>query len=224
MLPAISAALVALAVSLDSLGVGVMYGLRKIRIPLLSIMIIACCSGFVIYGSMKLGSILESFISPLAAQWLGAAILIGIGVWAVFQMRRQKEADQEQELPIASKSSVDVAGPRTILHIEIRKLGLVIEILRKPSRADMDQSGVISASEAALLGIALSLDAFGAGIGLALVGYTPSLMAAIIALSSGAFIWMGLRVGFVFSQAAWMRKLSLLPGFILIVMGIMKLI
>ena len=36
--------LLALAVSLDSFSVGFTYGLRKMRIPFKSIMIIACCS------------------------------------------------------------------------------------------------------------------------------------------------------------------------------------
>jgi putative Mn2+ efflux pump MntP len=45
MLPVISLLILAFAVSLDGFGVGVMYGLRKIRIPLVSIGIISLWSG-----------------------------------------------------------------------------------------------------------------------------------------------------------------------------------
>ena len=48
----------------------------------------------------------------------------------------------------------------------------MIQILRKPTVADFDKSGTISAGEA-LLGIALSVDSFGAGIGASLLGMHP---------------------------------------------------
>ena len=39
--------------------------------------------------------------------------------------------------------------------------------------ADIDKSGVINGIEAVLLGFALSIDAFGAGIGAAILGFSP---------------------------------------------------
>jgi putative sporulation protein YtaF len=87
----------------------------------------------------------------------------------------------------------------------------------------MDQSGTISAGEAFFLGTALSLDAFGAGIGAALVGFPPLLTAILIAAASGFFLWSGTRVGFWVSGWRWIRHLSILPGVILIAMGIFKL-
>jgi putative sporulation protein YtaF len=113
---------------------------------------------------------------------------------------------------------------KQLISIELRRLGLVIQILRTPSVADMDRSGNISSSEALLLGIALSLDAFGAGIGAALIGLTPVLTASAIAAASGTFLGIGLRVGFLYAEINWIRKLSLLPGCVLIIMGIMKLL
>jgi putative sporulation protein YtaF len=87
----------------------------------------------------------------------------------------------------------------------------------------VDRSGTISAGEAFLLGTALSLDAFGAGIGAALVGFPPILTAVLIAASSGLFLWWGTKVGFWASKWRWVRQLSMLPGIILITMGILKL-
>lgn len=116
------------------------------------------------------------------------------------------------------------AGAKAIWYIELKRLGLVIQILRTPSIADVDRSGIISAYEAVLLGAALSLDAFGAGIGAALLGFTPWLTAAVIALASGTFLGLGLQIGFRYAELKWIRKLSVLPGFLLIFMGIMKLL
>jgi putative Mn2+ efflux pump MntP len=67
MLPMVSLILLAFAVNLDGFGVGVMYGLRRIRIPLLSVGIISLCSGVIIFGSMQIGVLLSSWIHPSAA-------------------------------------------------------------------------------------------------------------------------------------------------------------
>jgi putative sporulation protein YtaF len=220
MIAVISLLLLAFAVSLDGFGVGVMYGMRKIRIPLLSIGIIALCSGIIIFLSMQLGVMLTSFILPSTAKIVGAAILICIGIWALFQMMQAKHQEADKETaPISEK----LHKTKRILYIELKRFGLVIQILRTPSIADVDRSGNISASEATLLGVALSLDAFGAGIGAALIGFPPFVTAAVIALSSGIFIAVGLPIGLRFAERIWMRNLSMLPGCVLILMGIMKL-
>ncbi|TNJ61832.1 sporulation membrane protein YtaF [Paenibacillus hemerocallicola] len=240
MLPFLSLAILALAVSLDGFGVGVMYGLRKIRIPLVSIAIISVCSGLVIFTSMQIGAFAAKFLSPAVAKSTGAVILIGIGVWAIVQMWRQRpdngSSDDADTGPggaaagqsaAASDTRTGLAAPtggiRTVLRIELKRLGLVIEILRTPSLADVDRSGYISSSEAVLLGVALSLDAFGAGIGAAFIGFAPLVTAAVIALSSGLFIATGLRVGLTYADTRWLQRLAVLPGCILIAMGIMKL-
>ncbi|WP_282936890.1 sporulation membrane protein YtaF [Paenibacillus sp. RC67] len=231
MLPFISLLILALAVSLDGFGVGVMYGLRKIRMPLLSVAIISCCSGCIIYLAMQIGVFISHFVDPVYAKAIGGVILIGIGIWAVYQvMMEKKEADNGEhtgisaELPVKITGAESIPTTREVLNIELKRFGLVIQILRTPSIADMDRSGNISPYEALLLGIALSLDAFGAGIGAALIGFAPLLTSAVIALASGTFLASGLRIGYKYSDMSWLRRLSVFPGCVLIIMGIMKLI
>lgn len=247
MLPVVSLLILAFAVSLDGFGVGVMYGLRKIRIPLLSIGIISLWSGIIIYSSMQIGVLMSSFMSPLVAKRIGALILIGIGIWALAQMRQQKPQEHQERGRAASLEQASISGvlplpegkhsgsgevltfdtlqrTKEILNIELKRFGLVIQILRTPSIADVDKSGNISASEATLLGLALSLDAFGAGIGAALIGFVPLLTASVISISSGSFIALGLRFGLRYAEMNWMKKLSILPGCVLIIMGLLKLL
>lgn len=224
MLPVISLFILALAVSLDGFGVGVMYGLRKIRIPVLSIIIISCCSGIVIYASMYIGVLIMQFLSPESAKMIGALILVGIGIWAVIQILIHKQHDSNLQLRgQESLESNHRLTEKTLVHFEIKILGLVIDIVKTPSKADVDRSGTISASEATLLGAALSLDAFGAGIGAALIGFAPLITAASIAVASGSFIIFGLHMGYLCSGIGWIRRFSVLPGVILILMGLMKL-
>ena len=211
----------ALAVSLDGLSAGMMYGIRKIRIPIASVAIVSLCSAFVLFGSMAVGGVIVQWLPERAAQWIGAGILIGIGIWAIAQMtssrRRAEERDPEPAAPAEP-------GEQTLLQWEIRQLGLIIRIWRTPAMADMDRSGVISASEAVLLGLALSLDSLGAGIGAALIGFPPVATSLLIGAASGLCIAAGVKLGFLFAGWRWIGKLTVLPGCILIVMGLLKLL
>jgi putative sporulation protein YtaF len=231
MAPVASLVLLSCAVSLDGFGVGITYGIRKIKIPVSSIFIISACSGLIILLSMMVGVALTRWMSPHGASVMGAVILIGIGLWALIRFLRSDGQDEEAESRLQDetakvatlKGEQSSVGAKPILALELKVFGFMIQILRTPSAADMDRSGTISSGEAFLLGAALSLDAFGAGIGAALVGFPPITTAALIAVSSGVFLWSGTRVGFWVSGWRWVRNLSMLPGVILILMGIFKL-
>jgi len=258
----------AFAVSLDGFGVGITYGLRKIRIPLPSVAIIAACSGAVILISMLVGSFIARWLSPYGAKAVGAIILIGIGTWALIQFARNRKSEGDGEnvalgdvvsdnhyvgdgeqvreerdsrvnlsgidsTALASRTAADdkqVAASKAeaeaavpMLTLELRVFGLIVQILRTPSVADVDRSGIITSGEALLLGFALSLDAFGAGIGAALVGFPAGPTAILISVASGVVLWAGMRVGFLAAGMRWAQRLTVLPGIILIVMGIFKL-
>nr|WP_115994443.1 sporulation membrane protein YtaF [Cohnella lupini] len=229
MAPVASLVLLSFAVSLDGFGVGITYGVRKIKIPVSSILIISACSGLIILLSMMVGVTLTNWMSPRGASTVGAIILIGIGLMALLQFVRSGEREAEAGRRVNEDGSGTLEGngqaflDAPVLKMELKVFGFIIQILRTPSAADMDRSGSISPGEAFLLGTALSLDAFGAGIGAALVGFPPLLTAVLIAAASGLFLWSGTRVGFWASGWRWVRQLSMLPGIILIAMGIFKL-
>jgi len=232
MLKIVSLLILAFAVSLDGFGAGVMYGVRKIRLPFHAVAIISLCSGVVIYLSMIAGGFLLHLLPASAAKTMGALILIGIGIWAVYQVLSQSNGESSPPVsrsfpeiatePVTGKEDADEV-PKKLFQIEMKRLGLVIQMVKTPVKADLDQSGAISATEAVLLGTALSLDSFGAGIGAALLGFAPLPTAAIIAVASGIFLASGLRIGYLCADLRWLRKFSILPGFVLIIMGILKL-
>ncbi|WP_186326929.1 manganese efflux pump, partial [Cytobacillus oceanisediminis] len=58
-----SLVLVALGVSLESLSVGLRYGLGKMKIRVKWIGVIGVCSGAVVMGGMMMGHFLERFFS-----------------------------------------------------------------------------------------------------------------------------------------------------------------
>jgi putative sporulation protein YtaF len=225
MLHLASIVLLAFAVSLDSFGVGLNYGLRRIKLPKASIAIIALCSGIMMLISMLLGSLIVPIIPEHYGKWAGGAILIVIGAWAVLQMLlRSNEDGADGAQAISEASATEHHDPKRVWRMELRSLGIVIEILRTPSSADMDRSGSISPGEAALLGTALSLDAFGAGIGAAFLGLSPWMTSGIIAIFCASFLWLGICAGIIASRISWVRKITLLPGFILIALGLVKIL
>ncbi|WP_088547569.1 sporulation membrane protein YtaF [Paenibacillus aquistagni] len=229
---AASLLILAFALSLDSFGVGLTYGMRRLRIPWLSVLIISICSGLVIFASMHVGALFIHWFSDRAASILGALILIGIGIWAMVQFFQSQDTAGSVDITLEHESkhdsqALEQSSPepqvQQILKIQLKRIGIIIQILRTPDAADMDRSGTISAQEAAWLGVALSLDAFGAGIGAALLGYSPIWTALIIAIFSGTFLQLGIRIGITFGQWRWLKRLSFLPGCLLIIIGIMKL-
>ncbi|MFX3623948.1 MAG: sporulation membrane protein YtaF [Ectobacillus sp.] len=203
--------LLAFTLSLDSCSVGLTYGLRKVHIPLKSIFVISLCSAAVIILSMEIGQWITQIFSPDLAKKIGGIVLIGIGGWVLYQFfhHNKKEEQQPEET--------------TVWNLEIQSLGLVIQILRKPTVADFDKSGTISGVEALMLGLALSLDSFGAGIGASLLGYSPFVMAALVAVMSPLFLTIGMLLGSWCSRIMWIQKLTFLPGVLLIVIGIWKM-
>ncbi|MDF2902925.1 MAG: putative sporulation protein YtaF [Bacillus sp. (in: firmicutes)] len=160
---------------------------------------------------MAVGHLIENFFSPKIAQNAGGYILILLGAWIIYQFFRPEK--MKEQTSIAS----------TIINFEIKSLGLVINILRKPMSADFDKSGTIAGLEALLLGIALSLDAFGAGIGAAMLGFSPLYLAISVAIMSSLFVFVGMKLGSVFAHFEWIQKFTFLPGILLIVIGIWKL-
>lgn len=203
--------MLAFSVSLDSFGVGLTYGLRSMRLPVKSLLIITGCSAVTLLGAMGIGTVMTHWLSGHSAERIGGVILLMIGVWALYQVFRPEKKDKNR------------SSSNLLFNMEIRSLGIMIQILQSPTKADMDDSGAITGIEAVFLGLALSLDAFGAGIGAALIGFSPLLTALFVSSMSALFVLVGMKMGHWFAHLEWVNKLSVLPGVLLILLGLWKL-
>ncbi|GGJ78903.1 putative sporulation protein YtaF [Anoxybacillus voinovskiensis] len=216
MLKYVSMMMLALAVSLDSLSVGVTYGMRKMKFPLSSLVVIALFSGFMLLMSMYVGSFLVLLLPVRAEKAIAACILVAIGVWAIYNVLKKREDELEEVVPRS-------AATMKIWRVHLKRLGIVIQILKRPSLADLDGSGSISMNEALLIGFALSMDAFGAGLSASLLGYSPLMLALLVSLLNMLFIRFGLKTGYTFAKTKIMKKATVIPGLILICLGISKI-
>ncbi|MBD8025033.1 sporulation membrane protein YtaF [Ureibacillus sp. Re31] len=207
----LSLMLLGFAVSLDSFTVGLTYGMRRVKIPFKSFMIIFSCTFIILLLAMGIGSVIELFISYEAAERVGGLILIVIGIWVLYQFITSNSNSKRRQ------------SDMKVIQIEVKRLRLIIKILKKPSEADFDRSGSISSIEALFLGLALSLDSFGAGIGAALIDLPPILFSIVVTVSSVIFVIAGINIGLIFRNMNWMKKLSFLPGIALILIGLFKM-
>ena len=216
------AMLMAVALSLDGFGVGLAYGLRRIRIPINSLIAIALCTILAMGVSMLFGGWITLWFKLIPARLVGASILLSLGI---FQLGKVIWNRNEEVFPQAVPAMA-VVEPKPVLEpvfrFQLRFFGLVIQVLRTPVIADVDGSGVISLRESFLLGCALAVDAFASGIGAAMAGMTLSVI-GIVALTQIIMLRLGQQMAGKI-PVNWTDKAEYLPGVVLILIGLGKLI
>lgn len=198
----------AAAVSIDSLSVGIIYGMRRIKIPLISQLVIAMTTSIFFMLSMIFGNCLQNYLSATTAKLLGAGILFILGCWLLLQSFTRSCGENKN----------------TLATLYIKPLGLVVKILKEPTKADTDTSGVIDIKEAFILGIALAMDAFGAGFGAAIVGFNLTFATLLVTLLSIVFLTVGLFLGGKHKAIIKKERLKYLPGVLLISISLLKII
>lgn len=198
--------LLALAISLDNFCVGVAYGVRKINLPITANLIISLASGAAIFLSMLAGEVISKYLSIHTAQFLGALVILLTGIWIILQSWWQKW-----------KNGITENG---CIDIRIKSLGIVIRILNDPGKADLDRSGTISNWEALILGIALALNALGAGFGAAMNGLSPWLTSLAAIVFSFSLIALGVLVGKKYMSDWLGDKIAVVSGAVLILLGL----
>lgn len=79
--------LIGIAANLDNLGIGLAYGIKRTKIPILSNVTIAVMSMIVTYISVKAGSVILEYISADLASLLGSLLLCAIGIWTLLSQK-----------------------------------------------------------------------------------------------------------------------------------------
>lgn len=243
--------LLIIAISIDSFLVAFTYGLRGLTLPVRALLLISATVGIVFAISMLSGSILSSIISIRSTEIVGGFILALVGVVlliSLFQEKKKKdipflrtkensdlsssdrqETKRNHELPNGKSSSVRkrirMQLIRSSRFVSIRALcAFFIKILKKPMTADIDRSGKINGVEPILIGIALSLDSFGAGIGIYILGASPIFTPLYVFCITVVFLLLGVNVGKYCANIKGLKNMSFIPGCLLIIIGIWKMV
>ena len=204
--------LLSAAISVDALGAGLTYGIRRIKVPVCAALLVAVTSLVGAAVSTFVGSTAGCWLTPVLAERIGGFILVAMGLWIGWEGIRD-----------GGRNNV-ASGADLLLSLRVRPLGVMIQVMRCPEIADVDRSGRLGAGEAVLLGSALALDTFGAGLAAGLGGASWIVVAAAVgAMTLGGFAG-GIAVGQRVPEGWGGVWLSVAPGAILTIMGLASII
>lgn len=210
----------ALALSLDALSVGASLGFKKIRFTRIALILIFLMSSMMSLLSLKLGAVLNQFLSPRIAEYLGEGLLILMGFYMIFSYKIKKPSKETAE------KQTENFEEKTLFELAVKSLGITFKILKNPERGDKDCSGCIDTREALAFGFALSIDMFGIGIGLSAFLDNLTYFPILIGFTQVLF----LKIGSVFgSKIAGKFSLSeqlasSMAGLFLIVFSVIKIV
>lgn len=106
----LEAALIALALSVDSFVAAFSYGTSKIKIPLSSVGIISVTSSLITGLSMLTGSFVKDFIPSGFTTLLSFGILFLLGVLKLFDSSQPKNADKDHSQSISPKEALSLSA------------------------------------------------------------------------------------------------------------------
>ena len=147
----------AVSLSMDALGIGVSYGLRRVRVPWRAKLIICAVSMIFTEVAALAGTLLLSLFPEKLAKFIGCAMLAVLGIFFLLQA-------------ILPKTPKKNSPEKTLFSLALKPFGITVQIIRDPIVCDLDNSSHIDAKEALYLGTALSIDSFGAGVSSAATG------------------------------------------------------
>ncbi|WP_410984449.1 sporulation membrane protein YtaF [Bacillus cereus] len=192
--------LIGIASNLDNAGVGIAYGIRKIRISWFNNCIIAFFGFFFTLLAGFFGNWISLFISDFMANLIGALVLSVIGVFVLCQPLLSKQDDESEK-----------SG------------NMFMGILRNPESVDFDKSKIISFSEALVLGVALSINniagGFDAGVTNLNLWWTAIISGIFSFVCMSGFSYIGKR----FLAEYLGRWATIIAGILLILIGIDQL-
>lgn len=212
--------LFAVAISIDGFSVGITYGLRGIRIGKLPLLIIVSISTFSIYLTTFLGTGLAAVLDPKLGETIGSFILIGVGFWLIYNAFFNHYSGIKDR---KSNKVSDDDNEKILISLNIRPFGLIIKVFKEPVTADFDKSGTINNIEALFLGLALALDALGAGFGAGMTGFSNSITPLIIGFINLVFITGGSVIGNKLGNIL-PGRFEILPGLLIVILGMIKLL
>jgi putative sporulation protein YtaF len=193
----------AIATSIDSLGVGVAYGLNGTRVRFSAHVCICIVMLAITWASVAAGNTISRYLPDIVTNLLSAAFFIGVGLWILvpaIRKRRRKGLGNDRKAPPT-----------------------VGQVLADPQLADMDYSRNIDIREALLLGVALSLNNIGGGISAGMIRISAAAMAFLSVFFNVLCLTSGHAMGKRLSDTRVSANAELISGTLLILVGLWQL-
>jgi putative sporulation protein YtaF len=197
----------AISTNVDNFGVGVAYGVKRIRIGGASNIFIACCNAAGTFLSMKAGDSIARILPPEVCGIIGSCTIVIVGLWALLNTFAFGGSDAEKT----------AAGePQETIQLEY--------LAQHPEVLDVDRTGHISVKEVLPLAFALTISNLATGMGARLAGLEIPFVVLLMFLFSILGISFGYFLGALFSLALPARWPGVFSGILLIAFGFYDLI
>lgn len=194
---------IALSNNFDNIGARIAYSIRGVHISLPVNLWISAITFGISFGAAFAGTEAAGLISRTAASLIAMALLSAIGIWMIAGPHLKKRN--------GNNGACAPAGP---------KGKGARRVLLEPESADLDNSKHIDFREGTLLGVALSMNNIGGGVGAGMMGLNSFLVGALSAALSFLALWAGNYASAFFVNRGLSRKASFAAGLLLIAIGI----
>lgn len=215
--------ILAFSSSIDSFGIGITYGLRKIKLSCLSSITLFIISIIITSISILIGKNLNYILPQFITSLIGSLLLILMGSLIIFQVINKKGNKPISKSQISD--SFAYSESQKIYKFFIKFLGITIQIIKDPISSDLDNSKKIDIKEATYLGITLSIDSFCIGIGSSILGISSILFPILVSIFQIIFLSLGRLFAIKVGQNTKIpdNTWNLVSGILLIFIGISKL-
>lgn len=215
--------ILAFSSSIDSFGIGITYGLRKIKLSCLSGITLLIISVIITSSSILIGKNLNYILPEFITSLIGSLLLVLMGSLIIFQVINKKGNKSNSKSPISN--SLVHSESKKIYKFFIKFLGITIQIIKDPVSSDLDNSKKIDIKESIYLGITLSIDSFCIGIGGSILGISSILFPILVSVFQLLFLSLGRLFAAKVGQNAKIpdNTWNLVSGILLIFIGISKI-
>lgn len=215
--------ILAFSSSIDSFGIGITYGLRKIKLSYLSNITLFIISIIITSLSILIGKNLNYILPEFITSLIGSLLLILMGSLIIFQVINKKEKSEIST--VLTAKSLSCSESQKIYQFFIKFLGITIQIIKDPISSDLDNSKKIDIKESIYLGITLSIDSFCIGIGSSILGISSILFPILVSVFQIIFLSLGRLFAIKVGQNTKIpdNTWNLVSGILLIFIGISKL-
>ena len=199
-----------LSLCIDTFVTSIVYSSNKIKIPVVSGLIIDTICSLFLAISLFFGYLIKDFIPINIASTISFLLLLILGVYRLF----------EAFFKNFIKKYYDKGSPLTFKIFEFK---FILQIYADEIKADLDESKILSPKEAFFLAVALSLDSLTVGFGCSL-GTVNYLATVLLSFLVGALLLvLGGYVGKNISKN-YNLNLSWLSGVLLIILAFIRII
>ncbi|MBY0123760.1 sporulation membrane protein YtaF [Bacillus sp. S/N-304-OC-R1] len=167
--------------SIDNLGIGISYGVRKIQIGITANLLIAAICYVMSLAGITFGLWISKTIPGEYPIFIGAFLLLIIGIRIILLAAPRKK------VKVTDNEGLEKSYAGTQKTIDTEKL------------ADLDRLKKIGWGEAAFLGIALSSNALTNSLGAGLLRLSPQAISLTAAIGSFFSILIGVKLGYKLS-------------------------